>query len=53
VVAVSSTPSGSSRFFISQKTVKNHWASIYAKLDARDRTEAVIRAVKLGIVRLV
>ncbi|HEV2768259.1 MAG TPA: response regulator transcription factor, partial [Acidimicrobiales bacterium] len=29
------------RLFISQKTVKNHLASIYQKLDARDRTQAV------------
>ncbi|MBA2438623.1 MAG: response regulator transcription factor [Acidimicrobiia bacterium] len=40
------------RLFISQKTVKNHLASIYHKLDARDRTEAVLRAVRMGIVRL-
>jgi two-component system, NarL family, response regulator DegU len=38
--------------FISQKTVKNHLASIYAKLDARDRTQAVLSAVRIGIVRL-
>lgn len=38
--------------FISVKTVKNHLASIYAKLDARDRTQAVLAAVRMGIVRL-
>lgn len=38
--------------FISQKTVKNHLASIYQKLDARDRTQAVLRAVRMGIVSL-
>ena len=38
--------------YISQKTVKNHLASIYAKLDARDRTQAVLNAVRIGIVRL-
>lgn len=38
--------------FISVKTVKNHLASIYAKLDARDRTQAVISGVRLGIVHL-
>lgn len=53
VAAGCSTAEVAARLFISQKTVKNHLASIYAKLDARDRTEAVIRAVKLGIVRLV
>lgn len=38
--------------FISGKTVKNHLASIYEKLDARDRTQAVLSAVRIGIVRL-
>lgn len=38
--------------FISGKTVKNHLASIYAKLDARDRTQAVLCAVRSGIVHL-
>ncbi|HRB04287.1 MAG TPA: response regulator transcription factor [Ilumatobacteraceae bacterium] len=38
--------------FISQRTVKNHLASIYEKLDARDRTQAVLMAVKMGIVKL-
>jgi DNA-binding NarL/FixJ family response regulator len=32
--------------------VKNHLASIYDKLDASDRTQAVVRGVKLGIIRL-
>ncbi|MGH9003410.1 MAG: response regulator transcription factor [Acidimicrobiia bacterium] len=40
------------RLFISAKTVKNHLASIYEKLDARDRTQAVLRAVRMGIVRI-
>ncbi len=40
------------RLYISQKTVKNHLASIYEKLDARDRTQAVLMAVKMGIVKL-
>ena len=40
------------RLFISQKTVKNHLAAIYDKLDVTDRTQAVIRAARLGIVRL-
>lgn len=52
VAAGCSTPEVAAKLFISQKTVKNHLASIYAKLDARDRTEAVIRAVRLGIVRI-
>lgn len=40
------------RLFISAKTVKNHLAAIYAKLDARDRTQAVLAGVRMGIVRL-
>lgn len=40
------------KLFISQKTVKNHLASIYEKLNARDRTQAVLMAVKMGIVKL-
>jgi len=47
-----STPDVAERLFISQKTVKNHLASIYQKLDARDRTQAVLQAVRLGIVHL-
>ncbi|HZU71662.1 MAG TPA: response regulator transcription factor [Acidimicrobiales bacterium] len=38
--------------YISQKTVKNHLASIYQKLDARDRTQAVLRAIKIGLVSI-
>lgn len=40
------------QLFISIKTVKNHLASIYSKLDSRDRTQAVLRAVRMGIIRL-
>ena len=40
------------RLYISAKTVKNHLASIYEKLDARDRTQAVLKAVRMGIIRL-
>ena len=47
-----STPEIASNMFISQKTVKNHLASIYTKIDARDRTHAVIRAVKMGIIKI-
>jgi len=47
-----STPEVAERLFISQKTVKNHLASIYQKLDARDRTQAVLQAVRMGIVHL-
>lgn len=47
-----STPEVGERLYISVKTVKNHLASIYQKLDSRDRTQAVVRAVKMGIIRL-
>jgi DNA-binding NarL/FixJ family response regulator len=47
-----STPEVAEQLYISQKTVKNHLASIYQKLDARDRTQAVLQAVRLGIVHL-
>ena len=47
-----STPEVAQKLYISQKTVKNHLASIYQKLDARDRTQAVLQAVRMGIVHL-
>ncbi|MEZ5218146.1 MAG: response regulator transcription factor [Ilumatobacteraceae bacterium] len=47
-----STPEVAQRLYISQKTVKNHLASIYEKLNARDRTQAVLVAVRMGIVKL-
>lgn len=48
----SSTVEVAEQLYISPKTVKNHLASIFQKLDARDRTQAVLSAVKLGIVHL-
>jgi DNA-binding NarL/FixJ family response regulator len=47
-----STSEVATRLFISGKTVKNHLASIYEKLEARDRTQAVLSAVRSGIIRL-
>ena len=47
-----STPEVAAKLYISQKTVKNHLASIYQKLDARDRTQAVLQAVRMGIIHL-
>jgi two-component system, NarL family, response regulator DegU len=47
-----STNEVAAQLYISIKTVKNHLASIYEKLDARDRTQAVLMAVRMGIVRL-
>ena len=37
---------------ISEETVKAHMKNILAKLDARDRTHAVIIAIKRGIIQL-
>ena len=36
--------------FKSEGTIKNQLSGILAKLDARDRTRAVLRAVELGII---
>jgi DNA-binding NarL/FixJ family response regulator len=47
-----STIEVAAKLYISVKTVKNHLASIYQKLDTRDRTQAVLQAVRMGIVRL-
>jgi DNA-binding NarL/FixJ family response regulator len=47
-----STSEVAEHLYISAKTVKNHLASVYAKLDARDRTQAVLSAVRIGIVHL-
>ena len=48
----SSTPEVGKALFISTKTVRHHLSSIYEKLDSRDRTQAVLRAVRMGIIRL-
>jgi DNA-binding NarL/FixJ family response regulator len=48
---VSSTEDLADRLFISQKTVKNHLASIFQKLSVADRTQAAIEAIRLGIAR--
>lgn len=47
-----STEAVARKLFISVKTVKNHLAKIYEKLDTTDRTQAVVEGLKLGIVRL-
>lgn len=40
------------KLFISRKTVKNHLASIYDKLGVSDKTQALVRAARLGIVTI-
>ena len=47
-----STTEIAERLFISQKTVKNHLAAVYDKLDVDDRTQALVRAARLGLVRI-
>jgi DNA-binding NarL/FixJ family response regulator len=47
-----STVEVGAQLYISAKTVKNHLVSIYEKLDARDRTQAVLQAVRMGIISL-
>ena len=37
---------------ISEHTVKSHIANIFAKLEARDRTEAVAKAIQRGLIQI-
>lgn len=46
------TSEAAKELFVSVKTVKNHLASAYGKLDAHDRTQAVLRAARLGLIQL-
>lgn len=48
---ISSTDELAEEMFISQKTVKNHLASIYEKLAITDRAQAVVEAIRLGLHR--
>jgi len=41
-----------SRLFISDKTSRNHVASVLGKLNAKDRTEAATTAIKRGLIRI-
>ena len=47
-----SPPEVAAALYISAKTVKNHLSNIYEKLDARDRTQAVLKGLRLGVIRL-
>lgn len=40
------------RLYMSHRTLKNHLCAVYPKLQAHDRTQAILTAVRLGIVRL-
>jgi DNA-binding NarL/FixJ family response regulator len=46
---VSATDELAEILYISQKTVKNHLASIFQKLAVSDRTQAAIEAIRLGL----
>ena len=37
---------------ISERTVGNHTASVYSKLGVADRAEAIVHAIKAGLVSL-
>jgi DNA-binding NarL/FixJ family response regulator len=50
-VGVSATDELADRLYISQKTVKNHLASIFQKLAVSDRTQAAIEAIRIGIAK--
>lgn len=50
VAGVTSTPDLADALFISEKTVKNHLASIFEKLSVNDRAQAVVEAINRGIV---
>lgn len=47
-----STTEVATKLYISVKTAKNHLANIYQKLDANDRTQAVLQGLRMGIIRL-
>jgi LuxR family maltose regulon positive regulatory protein len=45
-------PEIASRLFLSLNTVKAHTRNIYGKLDVHSRTQAVVRARALGVLRI-
>lgn len=47
-----STAELASKLFVSPRTIQGHVQSILTKLDARSKLEAVLRGLRLGVVRL-
>ena len=47
-----STPELAAELYISPRTVKNHLTSAYRKLEVNDRTQAVLKAARIGAVKL-
>jgi DNA-binding NarL/FixJ family response regulator len=46
------TTSMARRLYVSEKTVKHHLSAVYAKLGVANRTDAVVRGLRLGLVDL-
>ncbi len=46
---LSTTEELADRMYISHKTVKNHLANIYDKLGVKDRAQAAVEAIRLGL----
>jgi DNA-binding NarL/FixJ family response regulator len=40
------------RLYVSDKTVKHHLSAVYSKLGVANRTDAVVRGLRLGLVDL-
>ena len=45
-----SNPAIGERLFLGEATVKTHLLHVFAKLEVRDRTRAVTRAMELGLL---
>jgi DNA-binding CsgD family transcriptional regulator len=45
------SPQIAERLVISPETVKSHLRNVYAKLDVKDRAEAVALAVRSGLIK--
>ena len=52
VATGASIPEVGRRLYISAKTVKNHLSSIYQKLDSHDRAQAVLKAMRMGLIQI-